>query len=120
MICQTRNLQLVFYESEPEESLSHFSPLLFPHYSDLLDLLNMKKMNVSSQFLSTSSSHPLKYSFFFLSFTIITQDCSCESVCALFLQNEENDKAIKQILAVVSEKRKGRRGERGGWGRKNK
>ena len=58
--------------------------------------------------------------FFFLSFTILTQDCSCESVCALFLQNEENDKVIKQILTVVSEKRKGRRGEGGGLGRKNK
>ena len=66
---------------------------------------------------------PIKYRCFFffsLSFTIFTQDCSCESVCAHSLQNKENDKAIKQILTVVSENKEGRGGDRGERGRKIK
>lgn len=63
VISQAGNLRLVF-ESEPGKSLSHISPFPLLLYSDLLDLLNMKKINVSSQSLSTSSSHPFTHRFF--------------------------------------------------------
>ena len=114
VISQARNSQIVVLESEPGKPLSHISHFILLLYSDFLDLPNIKRINFSSQSFAPYPPTLWSIGSFPLSFTILTQNSSCEEACGPFWQSQENDKAIKQILTFGER----RIGERRGEGRK--